>query len=1005
MIKKITLLALFIFAFSWQGMGQSITIGTGTDDDNGSDSGPIDDYFVGIVYQTVYTQAEMSASMIAYNEITALGFSVSEITTGVLADYTIKIGHTTATDCAAHITSLDMTVVKGPFSYTPTATAAGVFDMITFDTNFVWNGLDNIVIEICTDGNSVYASPYGGVRTTAMTNGSRKKRSDSAAMCGVATTQTNPERPNVKFTYITGTPPTCTTPTALAGAATSFTDATFTWTHASATDFTYEYGATGYTQGTPIASAAISATTVGISGLTAGDSYDFYVQTNCGGSDGDSIWIGPFTWMQPAAVGDACVVPIMATLVADCSTATPYVVDFATAVDLGASSCDDIGLNVGKWFQITAPASGALKVNTTDMTDMAIYTDCDTEIYCNSSLPDSFSLSGLTAGSSYLIKIWKDSATSGTSNVCFEEITCTFPTGLTATNATANTVDLAWTAGDAGHTDWQYVVQTAGTGIPDGTTAVNVTAVSASVGSLSPGTNYEAYVRTSCGGGDYSEWFGPVNFTTACAPFGSFNEDFESYATSVMPNCWSKFISSSSTSPYVKTSSLSTNSGTRALRMGNGSVATTNLYAITPELTDLPNDTHQLRFFAKGSSSMSLEIGTMTDPADESTYTQKETLTLTGNHQEFTVIFNTSVTDSYIAIKGVSSSTYGYISIDDVVWEVVPTCTPPTGLTVSNITTDATDLSWTAGDAGHTDWQYVIQAAGTGTPDGTTAVDVTTTSLTVSPLNASTDYEVYVRTDCGGGDYSEWFGPVNFSTPCPVENTFPFTEGFENAVAPDCWTEVRNPSSSSYGWSSNSNGNTGKCARFNSYLNSNGNVSIMSTMAFDITALGTPELSFYYKNDTGGDFTVQISTDGGATFSDLETGLTGQSSWIQKTYDLSSYSSNNVVVAFKGTSNYGSNDAYVYLDDMKIEDAAAGVAVNTIAGFAYYPNPVNDQLSLRANNTIDQVELMNILGQTVLTVKPSTTSTAIDMSSLNQGAYFVRVQVGDAIQTVKVIKQ
>ena len=75
-----------------------------------------------------------------------------------------------------------------------------------------------------------------------------------------------------------------------------------------------------------------------------------------------------------------------------------------------------------------------------------------------------------------------------------------------------------------------------------------------------------------------------------------------------------------------------------------------------------------------------------------------------------------------------------------------------------------------------------------------------------------------------------------------------------------------------------------------------------------------------------------------------------------------------------------------------------------ISGFAYYPNPVNNQLSLRANNAIDQVEILNILGQTVLTTSPSTTSTAIDMTALNQGTYFVRVQAGDAIQTVKVIK-
>ena len=80
-------------------------------------------------------------------------------------------------------------------------------------------------------------------------------------------------------------------------------------------------------------------------------------------------------------------------------------------------------------------------------------------------------------------------------------------------------------------------------------------------------------------------------------------------------------------------------------------------------------------------------------------------------------------------------------------------------------------------------------------------------------------------------------------------------------------------------------------------------------------------LRFWYKNPKGGDFSVYISTDGGQTHETaLATGLINASEWTEKTIDLSDYKGeNNVVVVFKGTSNYGSNDARIYLDDVNIE--------------------------------------------------------------------------------------
>src|SRR5690606_20745635 len=101
--------------------------------------------------------------------------------------------------------------VKDPFSYAPTVQAAGSFENIAFDNpdgGFVWNGTDNILVDICTGPSNPYASPYGGVRSDAMTSGSRFVRADgSGSQCGVNTGSTNSNRPQIQFTYLP--PPPC----------------------------------------------------------------------------------------------------------------------------------------------------------------------------------------------------------------------------------------------------------------------------------------------------------------------------------------------------------------------------------------------------------------------------------------------------------------------------------------------------------------------------------------------------------------------------------------------------------------------------------------------------------------------------------------------------------------------------------------------------------------------------------------------------------------------------
>ena len=77
---------------------------------------------------------------------------------------------------------------------------------------------------------------------------------------------------------------------------------------------------------------------------------------------------------------------------------------------------------------------------------------------------------------------------------------------------------------------------------------------------------------------------------------------------------------------------------------------------------------------------------------------------------------------------------------------------------------------------------------------------------------------------------------------------------------------------------------------------------------------------------------------------------------------------------------------------------------NQEVAFSYYPNPVNNNLTLSAQKEINNVSVYNMVGQEVYRSTPNTMTNVVDMSGLQAGAYFVKVTVGNAIKTVKVIK-
>jgi hypothetical protein len=72
--------------------------------------------------------------------------------------------------------------------------------------------------------------------------------------------------------------------------------------------------------------------------------------------------------------------------------------------------------------------------------------------------------------------------------------------------------------------------------------------------------------------------------------------------------------------------------------------------------------------------------------------------------------------------------------------------------------------------------------------------------------------------------------------------------------------------------------------------------------------------------------------------------------------------------------------------------------------FTYYPNPVNDILSISTASTVDNIKVYNMLGQLVLETA-ALSYPQVDMKELQFGVYLVTLEVEGSLQTFRVIKQ
>lgn len=90
--------------------------------------------------------------------------------------------------------------------------------------------------------------------------------------------------------------------------------------------------------------------------------------------------------------------------------------------------------------------------------------------------------------------------------------------------------------------------------------------------------------------------------------------------------------------------------------------------------------------------------------------------------------------------------------------------------------------------------------------------------------------------------------------------------------------------------------------------------------------------------------------------------------------------------------------------NLKGNDNLASVGFDA-AQYAVFPNPTADQLHIEGHYAINKISLFNLLGELILEKSSDTSSQTIDLSSLHNGSYLLRIESELGVSHQKIIKK
>lgn len=599
-----------------------------------------------------------------------------------------------------------------------------------------------------------------------------------------------------------------------------------------------------------------------------------------------------------------------------------------TQVSSGADLTISFNYKVVNWSAATVatdPYDGSITTeisldNGTTWSVIAGVIDGTNHVPANTCANVNYVVPGASVPNGSNIKVrWNCGWVTGDYYVYIDDISITQPitsppqcaTITSQTNGATNVTNTAitWNTAAGGPNGYKLTIGTTsgGTDILNNVDLGNVTSYAGF--NFSPNSTYYVKVVPYNAFGD-ATGCSEISFTT-CASTTSFTQNFDALTTPALPGCWTKV----GTLGSVYTQGSSSSSSPNTLYFYSSSSTSRAVIRLEP-VSNLGAGTHRLRMKMRANFSVGgvVEIGYLTNPMDATTFTVLGSVTAASTtYTDYMFTPPSGTYSPYLALRH-SGTPANSLLIDDVNWEVLPSCGEPNTLAASATSFNTATISWAAPTtAPSVGYEYVFSTLNT----APTAAGTATTSLnaTVNSLTPNTTYYLYVRSNCGVDGFSPWIGPVSTTTLCQPETAPTTLETFSSATGTlpaVCWSEATGAlaanttlSGTTSGWTNTANfaNNTAvanTAMRINLYGTKNDwivsnpiDLGTTNTFRVKYSMAVTDYQGEEVVNDLGTHLVnVVVSTDGGATWSNA-----------------------NIVKTYSGANTYSNTGAtdYAYL--------------------------------------------------------------------------------------------
>ena len=534
---------------------------------------------------------------------------------------------------------------------------------------------------------------------------------------------------------------------------------------------------------------------------------------------------------------------------------------------------------------------------------------------------------------------------------------CARPSSVSVSNVTSYSADVEWVSSESSF-NFKYKAVNDETWVEDFGLTTNEYALS----NLVPNTQYEVGVQSICSSGDTSAWKITQFHTPQTPAYVPYSCNFTDANENSL---W--LMSGTGTNHFVIGEGTSYDGdGDMAMYISNDTLGTyaassVSDYAYAERIIDFGETPSSFIIsvdwkasgYVSGTSIYSGLIAYLRDaneptptefPSYVNDYLNYSVQDEDWNHKEIQVTEVSGLKKLLFFTWGYNNATATAVpaAIDNI--SIVETSCITPEFTVEAEVTTAT-VTWSGDPSGS--YLVIYRPKGSGADENVYVDVVGDTTVTLTDLAPATTYYAWVAQICNGDTSATGFAQ-SFTTDCAiveVTDDNPFVEDFNSLTEglPLCWDNADGTTTTdSYKWAYYESGESGACVRFNSYSNTNGNTNMLKTPVLDLSQLTEPQVTFSYKNPSGGDFSVYLSTDSGLTYTTaLATGLTGASSWTSATYPLTDLTdASTVVIVFQATSNYGSGDAYIYLDNVIVNNTPS------------CPAPINVTATPTASDTV-----------------------------------------------------